>query len=162
MQERPSAENPKWKHSAVAYGFGAIVAGLLIVTLLEILHPSGDKAPVVFTPDPKPTTQQRASIVNNDLGRTTIERNDKEEIASIKIDTISKDQRQALRAMLVHLEVSDLTAQRACSLTLKFGGWSDRGEILNCAGARIGSLNSDAIGYMRDKISDALGGNTEK
>ena len=66
-----------------------------------------------------------------------------------------------LRAMLLYLEVSDLTAQRACSLTLSFGGWKDRGEIHNYSGDRIGNLNSDAVGLMRDEVNVALQGKSK-
>jgi hypothetical protein len=157
MENTSSQEKAsKLNQSIMFFVLGSFLLALMIVVVLEMVAPTRktDKSAAV-SPEPTPANQDQTQTVNNELGRTTIERKGGE-IVSIRLEALSEDQRQQLRGMLVFLEVSDLTANRACSLTLKFGGWSDRGEIHNCDGARIGALNADAIGYMREKISAAL------
>lgn len=148
---------------------GVIACGVILFAALAAMLPknqpgvptssslSAAVSPIV--PPAQSTSEgEYEKVVNNEFGQLTI-KSKGGSITSIRTVATTAEQKQKLRLMLIYLEVSDLTAQRACSLTLTFGGWKDRGEIHNCSGDRIGNLNSNAIGYMRDKVSGILRGN---
>ena len=139
------------------------IFGCLIFSWISSLF-QGDKTTQTAGTTPTPYTSKDSSdyekVVYNELGKMRINGRSGE-LTSVRLDATSQDQKESLRAMLLYLEVSDLTAQRACSLTLSFGGWKDRGEIHNFSGDSIGNLNSDAVGFMRDKVNAALQGKSK-
>ena len=124
---------------------------------------SRDKAPTL---EKKPlpsaaalTASEREQVINNEFGQIVIKSKDSN-LISIKVKANSENEKEKLRDMLTYLDVSRLTVQRACSLTLNYEGWSHDGEISNCAGERVGILSTEAVGYMRDQINSAIQGKT--
>jgi hypothetical protein len=121
----PDSNSAQIPHPAVR-AIGGVIAFILFCFLIaKFVMTSAPVERVELTPSQTPAAPKEGSdyekIVNNDLGRMTIKGRGGD-LVSIKLDAISQEQREKLQAMLIYLEVSSLTAQRACSLTLTFGG----------------------------------------
>ncbi len=125
-----------------------IVIALALGLMFEAMKPRGTDPPTATAPTPK-GDEDYQKVVNNEFGRMTL--NGKGgALTSVKLETLNDGQKEKLQEMLLELEVPRLVTLRACSFILTFGGLADKGEIHNCEGDRVGSLSSDAVGYLRD------------
>jgi len=127
-----------------------VVAVLLIVAIGAYIFTRQQPKVDAPTTAPSPKGEEDyQKVVNNDFGRLTINAKGGS-ITSVAIAASSDAEKEKLRQMLSELEVARLAALRTCSLTLTFGGFSDRGDLYNCTGERIGALSKDAVGYLKD------------